>query len=119
VFASQLHILFSDRVALRFSTRKIEFDQNQILCGVVLELWFGKNFGLHPLAIAAPIRAGKIEQDKLVVRFRFRLGCIEISQPVNFGKGEAGGNESYATEEEQFLHVTSFRQRSGDRKSVV
>src|SRR5207237_537788 len=61
VFASQLHILFSDRVALRFGTRKIEFDQNQILCGVVLELRFGKNFRLHALAIAAPIRAGKIE----------------------------------------------------------
>src|SRR5207302_9247273 len=64
-------------------------------------------------------RAGEIEQDKLVVRFRFRLGCIEIGQPVDLGRGETGGNENYRTEEKQFRHVTSFRHRSGLCKSTV
>jgi len=42
IFAGQFHVLLSDRVALRFGTRKIEFNQNQILRGVLLELRFWK-----------------------------------------------------------------------------
>ena len=51
-----------------------------------------------------------------MIRFRLGFGCFVIRQPIGLGQDRATTNENKTAQEKQFLHVTSFRQRSGLRK---
>ena len=78
---SQFFVLSSCFNALRFAAGEIDLHQNEILAGVVLELRLGKNGFVELKTKTAPVGPREIEQQKLMVRFRFLLGHFIIGRP--------------------------------------
>jgi hypothetical protein len=67
---------------LRLALWKINFQQDQILVGVSLELRFRKDLAVELDAPAAPIRAGEINSINLLSAFAFSWACLKsVSQP--------------------------------------
>ena len=85
ILPSQFHVLPFGFNGLRFSARKINLHQNEVLVGVILELRLGKNGSVELKTITAPVRPCEIEKQKLMARFRFVLRFFIIGRPCLIG----------------------------------
>src|SRR5262245_37048580 len=88
VLLGQLHVLLSLLCRLGFSARKIKLHQHEIIVREVFELRLRENVLVEFDAPPAPVRSRKIEEKKLVVRFRLFLRLGPIVQPIGFGSRE-------------------------------
>ena len=78
-------ILFSRLDVLWFLPRKIDFDQYEILGGVILELRLRENKPIELNTIAAPIRAGEVQKDKFIGGFCLFLRFFVVGTPGRIG----------------------------------
>src|SRR5947208_14037426 len=88
---------------------------------VVLKLRQKENFSVKLFEPAAPIRAGKIEQQKFVTSLSFLLSFLVISEPVRLRAGERPGDKNKGRNREKKktmgFHVTIFGGNTASRKS--
>ena len=88
VLLRKLLILLSQLDALRFGPREVHLHKHKILTRVILKLRLGPNFLVELPAPAAPVRAGKIEEEEFVVSRRLLPRFLVIVHPPRFGAGE-------------------------------
>jgi len=101
VLLGQLHVLLSLLCRLGFSAGKIELHQNEIIVREVFELRLRENVLVEFDAPPAPVRSRKIEEKKLVVRFRLFLRLGPIVQPIGFSSCEGSENKRHCCREEK------------------
>src|SRR5215469_4308359 len=99
VFLGQLLILSLLIRGKLLASREIQFYQHQIFRSEVGELLFIQDFFVHFDAPRAPVRAGEIQQDLLILLRGFGSSLGEIGSPrqfvsANTGQTQCGGTSS-------------------------
>jgi hypothetical protein len=121
VLPRELLILLSQLDALGFGTREVHLHKHKLLTRVILELRLGPNLLVELPAPAAPVRAGKIEEEEFVVGRRLLLRFLVIVHPARLGAGEARRKQNTRGSGEKnrtiFLHSAIFHRIAAGRKN--
>ena len=77
-----------------FFLGEVEFEHDEVLGGLVFEGVEGEDFFLEFDAPAAPVGAGEVHEDVLVVLGGGGLGVVEAGDPAFGGAGGGGEGEN-------------------------
>jgi len=81
VLLGELIVLLLEFFRQLLLAREVQLDQNEFLRCFFLEDVLIEDFLLEPDAPAAPVRAGEVHQEQLVLRLGLGLGALEVGLP--------------------------------------